>query len=159
MEKKVSKFKKFFVKYVRVVKNEYLYDNQERMLRRRLMELRYDLEELEQFYKKKEKEKKAELINNIRELLDKKDKLQKEYDDERDRLQKELDETYESQRRRYQLISDQLLLDIQDLSLEKTALECNIDKMKRELPKESYIKNQSRRKRFLERLQKIKLKK
>lgn len=123
---------KFLVRCINVAKNGYLYDRFEKDIRRKMINLRYDLKELEEAYKEKEEEKRNQLLKNIQELQNKKDSLQKEFELDIEKYQKELDEKHKSMDIHFGNLTNNLIIDLQDLQLEKSKLQGEIEELKKE---------------------------
>lgn len=109
-----------------------MYDNYEKELRRKIINLKYDLAELEQAYKEKEEEKRNELTKNISILKENLNELQKKYNEEKENFEKELEYTMECKKKYYENISNNLIMEIQDLDMKKVSLETTIEKLKKE---------------------------
>lgn len=125
--------KRFFVRYVNAAVNDNSYRNFLRHTRRRTLELKYDLDELEGLYRRKEKEKKIQLTNNLKELQTKVDKMQQEYDDAIKKHKERLFEEFTNIRFYYDNRSEEFTLRLEELDMKRVELEKEIKKLEKTL--------------------------
>ena len=118
--------KKFFVRYVNTALNDNAYRNFLRNTYRKRQELKFDLAELENLYRRKEREKKKELRKNISELQEKMDKMQAEYDERNKRDYERLYEEFTDRRQYFDNMSEAFLIKLEELDMKRIALEKEI---------------------------------
>ena len=136
--------KRFFVRYVDAARNDNAYRNFLRNTRRKTLELKYDLKELEDLYRRKEIEKRIELKKNIADLQQKKDRLQKEYDEQNKRDSEEIMAEYLKRREFFENKSDALINKLEELELKRIALEREIMELEKQVPSKTEDKKEEK---------------
>ena len=136
--------KRFFVRYVDAARNDNEYRNFLRNTRRKTLELKYDLKELEDLYRRKEIEKRIELKKNIADLQQKKDRLQKEYDEQNKRDSEEIMAEYLKRREFFENKSDALINKLEELELKRIALEREIMELEKQVPSKTEDKKEEK---------------